>query len=157
MDEVKIEVVREWMTKAKHDLLAAQHLWASRIGVSDVVVSHCQQAAEKAVKGFLTFHEQLAPKSHDIERLIGLVAPFESGFLAWKDVATRLTPYATANRYPSKSEDPGPEETDQALRDATGLYDYALSLLPNSTHPATETSNGPSLNESVPEPHADAP
>jgi HEPN domain-containing protein len=49
----KLELVRNWLIKAQHDLAAARKLALSPDPYLDVAVYHCQQAAEKAIKGFL--------------------------------------------------------------------------------------------------------
>jgi len=49
---------RGWMVKARHDLRTAETLAATSPPLNDEAVFHCQQAAEKAIKGFLTWHGQ---------------------------------------------------------------------------------------------------
>ena len=66
----KLELVRNWLTIAYHDLAAAKKLSTGSDPYFDVAVYHCQQAAEKAVKGFLVFHDQPFEKTHDIGVLI---------------------------------------------------------------------------------------
>ena len=51
MDEAQLELVRNWLTRASHDLSAARVLSARDEPLLDVAIYHCQQAAEKAVKG----------------------------------------------------------------------------------------------------------
>lgn len=52
-----LEEVQAWMTKAAHDLRAAAHLLQVEEPLRDIVVYHCQQAMEKALKGYLTFEK----------------------------------------------------------------------------------------------------
>lgn len=47
------ELARNWLIKAQHDLAAARKLCADPDPYLDVAIYHCQQAAEKTVKGFL--------------------------------------------------------------------------------------------------------
>jgi len=54
MDEEKKQEVQQWLIKSEHDLQAAQLLFDSQASLLDVVVYHCQQAVEKALKGYLT-------------------------------------------------------------------------------------------------------
>ena len=58
MSEAKQELVRSWLLKASHDLAAARLLSAPGQAVLDVAIYHCQQAGEKAPKGFLVFWDQ---------------------------------------------------------------------------------------------------
>lgn len=103
MDEAKRELVRAWLIKARNDLETAQQISALPAGHLDVAVYHCQQAAEKAVKGLLALHDHFLERTHDVERLITLAAQYEPGFAAWIDIGITLTPFATAYRYPGKS------------------------------------------------------
>jgi HEPN domain-containing protein len=53
----KSELVKNWFIKAKHDLLAAQKLSDDPAVYADVAIYHCQQSAEKAIKGFLILQD----------------------------------------------------------------------------------------------------
>jgi len=55
MDEATLELVRGWLVKAQHDLASARKLATDPDPYLDTAVYHCQQAAEKAVKGLLVF------------------------------------------------------------------------------------------------------
>ena len=95
----------------------------------------CQQAAEKAVKGFLVFHDQRFEKTHDIEALIALAVPFEAQFSSWEVAGQYLMPYSTAFRYPGEELEPDRAEFDRALQEAEGFYTFVLSTLPSQVHP----------------------
>ena len=97
----KLELVRNWLIKAQHDLAAARKLATGPDPYLDVAVYHCQQAAEKAVRGFLVFHDQPFEKTHDVEVLVSSAQHYDSGFSTQLEAAVRLTPYATEFRYPS--------------------------------------------------------
>jgi HEPN domain-containing protein len=51
MDEAKKELLSSWLLKSWHDLGAARLLANADPPFRDVAIYHCQQAAEKAVKG----------------------------------------------------------------------------------------------------------
>jgi HEPN domain-containing protein len=135
MDDAKRELVQIWLTKAQHDLAAARKLSADPNPYLDMAIYHCQQVAEKAVKGFLVFHDQRFDKTHDIESLISLAMPFKEGFSSWLGAGQRLTPYAGMFRYPGERLEPDRPEFEQALQEAQGLYDFVVSLLPPDVHP----------------------
>ena len=80
MDDAKRELVQGWLIKAQHDLATARKLTTDPDPYLDTAIYHCQQAAEKAVKGFLVFHDQRFEKTHDIQLLITLAAPFGARF-----------------------------------------------------------------------------
>lgn len=131
----KQELVRNWLIKAQHDLASARKLSTGPDPYLDVAIYHCQQAAEKAVKGFLVFHDQPFEKTHDVEVLVTLARQNNSGFSTWLEAAIRLTPYATEFRYPGDLLGPDRDEFEQALEAASGLYVFVLALLPPDVHP----------------------
>jgi len=131
----KLELVQSWLTKAQHDLAAARKLSEGPDRYLDVAVYHCQQAAEKALKGFLVFHDQPFEKTHDVEVLVTLAMQYDERLASWVEVATELTPYATEFRYPGMLLGPPQNEFEQALKGASGLYAFILSLLPPEVHP----------------------
>jgi HEPN domain-containing protein len=135
MDEAKRQLVQSWLIKAQHDLAAARKLSSAPDPYLDTAIYHCQQAAEKAVKGFLVFHDQEFDKTHNIQLLVTLAAPFEKAFSSWLEAAERLTPYAVAFRYPSEILEPDQSEFDQAVEAAEGLLAFVLSCLPPSVQP----------------------
>lgn len=91
---------KDWLVKAERDLIAA--IWLSRAPdpLLDSAVYHLQQAAEKALKGFLVFHQQPVPKTHNLVVLTLQAADLDTDFLAWRVQVTGLTPYAAEFRYP---------------------------------------------------------
>lgn len=56
----------EWLRKAKLDLRAAEYGLEAEPPLSADVVFHCQQLAEKALKGFLTWHDEPFRKTHNL-------------------------------------------------------------------------------------------
>jgi HEPN domain-containing protein len=98
--------------------------------ILDSAVYHCQQCGEKAVKGFLLFHNCAFEKTHDVGELVELAIEIEDGFELWLDKAEFLTPFATEYRYPGDDFEPDKEIFDEALSAAGGLYNYVFSLLP---------------------------
>jgi HEPN domain-containing protein len=67
MDEAATELVRDWLTRASHDLQAARVLATADPPLLDAAIYHCQQAAEKAVKAWLQSKDDPLRKTHDIE------------------------------------------------------------------------------------------
>ncbi|MEW6405698.1 MAG: HEPN domain-containing protein [Chloroflexota bacterium] len=135
MTDAKVRLVQSWLTKAQHDLASACVLAASDPPLLDTAVYHCQQAAEKAVKGYLTFCDQEVERIHDIEVLIRSAMSCAAEFTDWIDVGIQLTPYARLYRYPGYATEPSTEQFDQALSAAEGLYKFVLSLLPEEMRP----------------------
>jgi HEPN domain-containing protein len=140
MDEAKLELVQSWLRKASHDLAAARLLAKGDPPLLDVAMYHCQQAAEKALKGYLVFWDQRPVKSHDLGELLDQAVPIEPVFDTWRDAANRLTPLATRYRYPGEAEDPTFEEFEEALDDATIIVNQAMSFLPPGMIPTAEST-----------------
>lgn len=138
MDEAARELVRDWLTRASHDLRAARTLAAGEEPLLDTAIYHCQQAAEKAVKGWLQSQDDPFPKTHDIEELVVQAAKLHGDFNRFAKAAAVLTPYVSAFRYPGGgSDDPMPstEEFAEALQHAQTIYDFVSNLLPAEARP----------------------
>jgi HEPN domain-containing protein len=71
-DDAKAGETREWLDKAFEDLASARVLAGS--GHFANALFFCQQAAEKGLKAFLTWHERPFRRTHDLEEL-GKAAP----------------------------------------------------------------------------------
>jgi HEPN domain-containing protein len=55
-DPVRIAETKSWLVKAARDLRAADHEWSATPPLRDDIAFHCQQAVEKFLKAFLTWH-----------------------------------------------------------------------------------------------------
>ena len=128
MDD-RAELVKNWMVKAQHDLLAAQKLSSDPEVYSDIAIYHCQQSAEKAIKGFLILHDRAFPRTHDLRLLIQLALVINPSFQNYQEAAELLTPYATAFRYPSDIMQPTAEELQEAIEKASEIFGFITSLL----------------------------
>ncbi|MCL6509478.1 MAG: HEPN domain-containing protein [Anaerolineae bacterium] len=135
MTDAKAQLVRSWLSKAQHDLASARVLAASDPPLLDTAIYHCQQAAEKAVKGYLVFCDQEFERTHDVELLIRTAALYAQEFVNWIDAGIELTPYARLYRYPGSATEPNFEQVEQALSAAEGLYEFVVSLLPPEMRP----------------------
>ncbi|MCZ7570447.1 MAG: HEPN domain-containing protein [Ardenticatenaceae bacterium] len=58
LDPVLVADTQGWLQKAANDLRGAEIDPAATPPLLEDAVFHCQQAAEKALKAFLTFHNQ---------------------------------------------------------------------------------------------------
>ena len=154
MDEVKRELVREWLLKASRDLTVAKILARSPEAIWEASLYHCQQAAEKALKGFLAYWDRPIEKTHNLVLLLEKASQVEPCLDTWEDAAARLTPFSTAYRYPGSFESPGLEQLNEALDDAESVLDEVRSLLPPEFRPQTGNADdgSNSANESDPEP-----
>jgi HEPN domain-containing protein len=126
---------RAWFTKAARDLRAAEVLLAARPPLFGEVVFHCQQAAEKAMKGFLTWHDRSFGKTHDLAVVGGLCAAQDQSLESVCRRAERLSVFAWVFRYPGDPEEPAGEEAQKVLDLAREVFEAVLSRLPDELRP----------------------
>lgn len=126
---------KDWLVKAERDLKAA--LWLSRAPepLLDAAAYHLQQAAEKALKGFLVFYGQPISKTHNLVVLTLQAADLDTEFLAWRAQVAGLTPYASEFRYPDNRLEPTPKEFSEALTAARDLCAFVFAKLPADAQP----------------------
>lgn len=113
-------LVAEWMRKARRDLWMAERAAQDPKQAPDAWGFHCQQAAEKALKGFLEFHGREIEKTHDLVFLLAECGGIDSSFAAWDAIAGMLTSYAVQYRYPGPA-DPPEDQLREAQRAAESL------------------------------------
>ena len=135
MNDIKAELTRSWLIKAFRDLLSANELSSAETPLLDTASYHCQQAAEKAVKGFLLFHDVRFEKSHDIVLLVTQAIVVDPDFADFLKYARILTPLAVEFRYPGDFIEPEPEEFQEAYLAASAMYEFIVSKLPIETKP----------------------
>ena len=68
-DAARLDETRSWLNKASKDLRAAAHDLQAAPPLLEDVDFHCQQAAEKVLKGFLVWHEKPFRKTHSLEEI----------------------------------------------------------------------------------------
>ncbi|HEY5749069.1 MAG TPA: HEPN domain-containing protein, partial [Chryseolinea sp.] len=81
----------------------------------DSGVYHCQQAAEKALKGWLTSKEVEFHKTHDLVELLNQSIPLNKELASFDTAARNLAPFSVRFRYPGDTFEPPLEEAIQAL------------------------------------------
>lgn len=135
MDQAKRQLVRSWLDKAQRDLAAARKLATDPDPYLDTAIYHCQQAAEKAVKGYLVFRDQKIVKTHDVRYLLMQASAFEPRFSDRQEAGERVTPYAVAYRYPDEVLAPDRSEFELALAAAAEICEFVNSILPASVRP----------------------
>jgi HEPN domain-containing protein len=124
---------RAWLQRAAEDLAAAALLTAPATLRS--ALFHCQQAAEKSLKAFLTWHQTPFPKTHDLTLLSGFCLELDASLDTVMAPSLALTRFAVAMRYPGEIEEPSTEEVRQWLAVARSIFDAICSRLPQETRP----------------------
>jgi HEPN domain-containing protein len=128
-EEVKKEIVRQWLAKAEEDLEAAESLLSQEQPLLFPSSFHAQQAAEKYLKALLTWHQIEFPKTHAIERLLDLVKDAEPETASSLRDAVALTPYGVDIRYPGDQPEPNLEEAREAVELARIVRDTVMDRL----------------------------
>lgn len=135
LDPVLLVETRGWLAKAHSDLRAAEHEFLAAPPLLDDVVFHCQQAAEKSMKGFLTWHGCPFRKTHSLEELGEQCLQLDSTLRDLVDRAVPLTEYAWKFRYPGEPEGPAPVEAEEAFGVARDVFAAVLARLPVEARP----------------------
>ena len=97
-------ITREWLTYAISDLAAANSLLGDRKQYRNVVY-HCQQAAEKALKGYLTHNNIKFARTHDLIVLISECALLDISFKGTRLInhCVNLNSFSVSIRYPGSA------------------------------------------------------
>jgi HEPN domain-containing protein len=92
--------VGAWVAKAESDLRMARLAVADDDPMWDQCCFHAQQAAEKALKALLVACHPDVPRTHDLVRLVELLAGDAPELPGLEAAAATLTHYGVASRYP---------------------------------------------------------
>lgn len=136
MDESTAREMGQWLVKARRDLRSAQRLYTDMPPLLDTAAYHCQQAAEKALKAFLTLHDIPFHKTHLLSPLVAQCVQIDPDFDVLADAAETLTPFATAFRYPGVLIEPEQADVAEAIQLAELVIQLVLTRIPNETKPA---------------------
>lgn len=127
------KTVKEWFSNANEDLRVAQALWS--LGPEKYLKTipyHCQQVAEKSIKGYLAYKNIKFPKIHDIEILVQLIGSMPPELSQLLQEAGDLTDYAVAFRYPDASlkNDATVKDSEEAIILAKKVFLAMSQLIP---------------------------
>jgi HEPN domain-containing protein len=93
--------VLEWVSKAEGDFVSAQREYRARkFPNHDSACFHAQQCMEKYMKARLVQAGIHYPKTHDLGRLLDLVAPVEPMWEPYRLALNRVSYFAVDFRYP---------------------------------------------------------
>lgn len=96
----KEQEYREWFLIAEKDLKAAEYLQNMFPPPLEIICYHCQQSAEKFLKGYLISKNQLIKRTHDLTILYKDCFNIEETFQNIEEPCINLTDYAVNTRYP---------------------------------------------------------
>jgi HEPN domain-containing protein len=119
------QLAKEWFDIAELDLASANHLLTMHPLPVEIICYHCQQSAEKYLKGFLVFQNHEVMKTHDLMLLISFCGEYDKEFEKLKEECLRLTDYSVNIRYPY-SFDLNEKDVKLALIDAETIKSFVL-------------------------------
>lgn len=90
---VNIKEAEEWQRLAAMDLSTAEYLKNMFPNPIEIICYHCQQSAEKYLKGYLVFCGMAPPKIHDLDELCKLCLKFSDSFKNIADQCSDLAAY----------------------------------------------------------------
>jgi HEPN domain-containing protein len=135
LDPVRVEDTRAWLTKVANDLRGAEIDLAATPPLLDDLVFHCQQAAEKALKAFLTWHDEPFRRTHDLEEIGRQCTAIDPSLSPVVESAEPLSDYAWQFRYPGDEPAPTVEEAAEALALAREVVAAVHARLPEAAQP----------------------
>lgn len=128
-EQIRAELARQWLDRAEADWRLCHRLIGDPEPYLEAIAFHCQQAAEKYLKAYLTWLQVEFPKTHDLKHLIELVGSCEHALASGLENAATLTPYAVEYRYPGGYPQLTADEAAQALALADDIRNEILARL----------------------------
>jgi HEPN domain-containing protein len=123
-DEVRRELVGQWL--------------ADDLPYYGAIGFHAEQAAEKFIKAFLVAKQVEFPKTHDLGRLLDLVATVDGALATELVPAVDLTDYGVDVRYPGDLPMLSADDVRQAVETATLVREHVTSRLGGLIHSGTD-------------------
>ena len=114
-DPVLVADTRAWLRKVDVDPRSATVDLNVEPPILEDVLFHAQQAVEKVLKAFLTWHQKPFGKTHDLRNLVKLVSGIGAALESELTDAIPLTACAWKFRYPGLPEEPSLGEAKDAL------------------------------------------
>jgi HEPN domain-containing protein len=127
---MKKEIILRWFRKAESDLKVVKHLLTIDEPPTDALSFHCQQAIEKYLKAFLTFHDVRVKKIHDLEAILNLCIEQDVEFKSLdKEKISSLSLFAVDVRYPEEFYIPSLDEVKEYFEITLKVKEFVLKKL----------------------------
>jgi len=141
-DPVRVADTLGWLRKVALDLRSADADSSADPPILEDVLFHSQQAVEKALKAYLTWHQVPFGKTHDLRQLSKICATIDPTLPQELSAAIPLTRYAWQFRYPGSPDEPTPEEAAEAIETARKAVRVLLTRLPEDVRSQAEPPLG---------------
>jgi HEPN domain-containing protein len=133
-----------WLAIAREDVRVARACLALDPPARGMAAYHCQQAAEKLVKGLLAAAGVAFRRTHDLDELADLAAQHHSGARDLLNAVRPLTVWGVAYRYPTMEDIPEPLPDDAEVRQAIAIVTDLAERLRDAVGGAPDAnSNSP--------------
>ena len=125
----------EWLRYASMDIDAAQQLYSQqqnpRQRPIEIILYHCQQGAEKALKAFMVQNGHYPPKTHDLQDLRLICKQWDTRFEYTRLVnhCDFLDPFGVVVRYPNFYMPLDSSHAARGLNSAKRIYDFVCERL----------------------------
>lgn len=120
------DIAQEWFNIAETDLSSAKFLQTMQPQPIEIICYHCQQSAEKYLKGFLALMGEEVKKTHDLVQLNKMCQKYDNDFKTIEEDCLLLTDYGVNIRYPFPM-DIDESDIETALKRSQRIKDYVLA------------------------------
>lgn len=121
-------IAKEWFEFAKRDLESAKFLMNMYPKPLEIICYHCEQSAEKYLKGYLIINGNKAEKTHDLVLLNNKCSKLEKKFTEIEDECIELVPYGVQVRYPYQLE-VNEDDVKNAISSAEKIEEFIQKIL----------------------------
>ena len=118
-----------WIDKAKSDLLNVDNNLAAQKVPYDTVCFHCQQAAEKLLKGLLVAQGCEYPITHNLFVVLEKILEFDPSAESLRERLALLNPYSVEVCYPGDAWMPTLDDTKEVRQAAQEVYKWVQARL----------------------------
>lgn len=121
----------EWLRFARKDIKAADVLSTQREKDIEIILYHCQQAAEKALKAFLVNNNTWSGKIHDLDILRNDCGNINSKFNGTRVIGhcDYLDNFGIAVKYPFHNMALSSKDAAKGLNSVKRIYDLVSEIL----------------------------
>ena len=134
-EPVRTVDTRAWLVKAAQDLRRVEILLAAEPPDLEGALFHSQQAAEKAIKGFLTWQDVPFRRVHELDEIGKQSVGVDSSLADLMSRADALTKYAWRFRYPGAPYEPALDEAWTALHLSREVLSAIVGRVPPEARP----------------------
>lgn len=120
------DVANEWFAFAENDLKSAKFLLHMIPPPLEIICYHCQQSAEKYLKGYIALKGGKIIKTHDLTLLNKICMKYDMDFQELDDDTIELVDYGVQVRYPFYLE-LEKHDAEKAIESAERIRDFVLN------------------------------